>query len=132
MNIKDYSREAENTRADLENKGLDNIHMLLGMNTEVGELADNFKKAMAYGKEVDWENVQEELGDLMWYIVGFCNVNGFDLEEVLEKNISKLKARYPNKFSTERALNRNIDEEARAMKSATFKSVVEESTENGN
>jgi NTP pyrophosphatase (non-canonical NTP hydrolase) len=81
------------------------------MLTEVGELADVFKKEMAYGKPVDWVNVKEEVGDLLWYVSNFCNVNGFDLEEILQTNIDKLQARYPKKFTQENAINRDLDKE---------------------
>lgn len=111
MKLNDYCSKVENTRAVLKNKGADNIHMLFGMITEVGELMDAFKKEMAYGKEVDWVNVKEEVGDLMWYIAGFCNVNGFDLEEILETNVKKLQARYPDKFDSNKAINRDIEKE---------------------
>lgn len=116
MILKDYCEQVENTRAVLKNKGVDNIHMLFGMFTELGELTDVFKKQMAYGKEPDWINIKEELGDLMWYIAGFCNINEIDLEDVLQINISKLRTRYPEKFSTDNALNRDIDAERDSMK----------------
>lgn len=111
MEIKEYCEKVENTRARLVNIGADNVHMLFGMLTEIGELTDAFKKQMAYGKDVDWVNVKEEVGDLMWYIAGFCNINGFDLEEILETNVKKLQARYPEKFSEDRAISRDLEKE---------------------
>lgn len=111
MEIKEYCEKVENTRARLANIGADNVHMLFGMLTEIGELTDAFKKQMAYGKDVDWVNVKEEVGDLMWYIAGFCNINGFDLEEILETNVKKLQARYPEKFSEDRAISRDLEKE---------------------
>jgi len=111
MNIKEYCEKAELTRATLELTLDDNIHMLFGMLTELGEITDVFKKELAYGKEVDWVNVKEEVGDLMWYIAGFCNINDFDLEEILQTNIDKLRARYPEKFTTTHALNRDLEKE---------------------
>lgn len=111
MEIKEYCEKVENTRARLVNIGADNVHMLFGMLTEIGELTDAFKKQMAYGKDIDWVNVKEEVGDLMWYIAGFCNINGFDLEEILETNVKKLQARYPEKFSEDRAISRDLEKE---------------------
>jgi len=115
MNIKDYCDGVERTRAVLVNKGADNVHMLFGMLTEIGELTDAFKKQMAYGKEVDWVNVKEEVGDLMWYIAGFCNINGFDLDKILETNIEKLKTRYPEKFTEENAVVRDLEKEREVL-----------------
>lgn len=115
MRINDYCEQVENTRAELRNNDVDNVHMLFGIITEVGELMDAFKKNMAYGKDIDWVNVEEEIGDLMWYIAGFCNINDMDLEEILQKNVDKLKARYPEKFSKEKAINRDLEKERRIL-----------------
>lgn len=99
-----YSRTSEPTRAS----PIDNAHMVFGMVTEVAELADVFKKDMAYGKPIDWINVGEEVADVMWYLVNFCRLNNIDLENELHKNIEKLKVRFPDKFSGEAAINRNV------------------------
>jgi NTP pyrophosphatase (non-canonical NTP hydrolase) len=115
MDIKEYCSLTGNTRSDLENEQMDNFHMLMGMMTEVGELVDVFKKNMAYGKEIDWVNVREELGDLMWYVSEFCNINGFYLEDILENNIEKLRTRYPEKFDSDKAINRDLDAERKVL-----------------
>ena len=111
MNIKEYCKQVEVTRAPLELTLDDNTHMLFGMLTELGEITDVFKKYLAYEKDIDWVNVKEEIGDLMWYIAGFCNVNDLDLEEILQTNIDKLRARYPEKFNADKALNRDLNKE---------------------
>ena len=116
MDIKTYMEMAAKTDAPLDERiisseELHNYHMTFGMFTEAAELADVFKKNMAYKKPIDWVNVKEEVGDLMWYIANFCRANGFDLEEIMQTNIYKLAARYPNKFSENRANNRNLSVE---------------------
>lgn len=115
MKIKQYLENAERTRSKLDNQQLDNIHMALGLVTEAGELADVFKKNLAYNKNIDWVNVQEEIGDLLWYVAGLCNINGFNLEKILQNNIDKLKSRYPEKFTSENAINRNLDKERKIL-----------------
>lgn len=121
MDLKTYAEQASRTMPILEDMQKDNMHMILGMVTEVGELADVFKKNMAYGKEIDWTNVYEELGDLMWYVINFCTVNAIDLETVLHINIRKLETRYPEKFSGEAAINRDVQKER-----ATLEGSIEE------
>ena len=112
MKFEEYIKKAERTCSKLETKELDNLHQVLGMVTEVGELADVFKKNMAYGKEIDWVNVNEELFDILWYIANFCRINNIDFEKGLETNIEKLEARYPEKFFTEeRADKRDLKKE---------------------
>jgi NTP pyrophosphatase (non-canonical NTP hydrolase) len=115
MKIQEYVEITQNTCAKLETKQLDDIHMILGMVTEIGELADVFKKNMAYKKEIDWINVQEELGDIIFYIASFCRINNFDLEAIMENNIKKLATRYPDKFTEYHALNRDLDKEREVL-----------------
>jgi NTP pyrophosphatase (non-canonical NTP hydrolase) len=115
MEYQEYQKQAARTCAKLAGNNDNNIHMILGMQTEVAELADAFKKHLAYGKPVDWVNVEEELGDLMWYIANFCNINDIDLEQVMQINIDKLRARYPEKFTQENALNRNLEAERKIL-----------------
>lgn len=110
MEISKYQVEAARTNATIEPgyAMLENLHMVMGMTTEVGELMDVFKKNLAYKKPIDWVNAKEEIGDLMWYIVNFCNINGFDIREIMQTNIDKLQARFPDKFSTEKANVRDL------------------------
>jgi NTP pyrophosphatase (non-canonical NTP hydrolase) len=114
MDIKEYSEKASRTLASTL-PYLNNLHMILGMVTETGELADIFKKDLAYGKSIDWVNAQEEIGDLMWYIANFCNMNNFDLEAIMENNIKKLQTRYPEKFTQQDAINRNLSAERKVL-----------------
>jgi len=116
MQIKEYVKQSKRTCANLNNSQEDNFHMIFGMLTEVGELADVFKKNLAYKKEVDWNNVGEEIGDLMWYVANFCRMNNFDLETILDINIKKLQSRYPEKFTEEKAKIRNLEEENKILK----------------
>lgn len=111
MQIKEYCNEVKRTMADLGYKEKDNLHMIMGMTTEVGELTDIFKKNFAYKKDIDWFNAQEEIGDLMWYVANFCNLNGLNLEDILQTNVDKLKARYPEKFTEHLANNRDLQKE---------------------
>ena len=75
MTLKEYQTHTTRTNAPLENsyRDMTALHMLMGMMTEVGELTDQFKKNLAYGKDIDWVNVKEEIGDLMWYVSEFAN-----------------------------------------------------------
>lgn len=108
MEIKEYQQQSIRTCANLDSTLLDNIHMVLGMQTESAELSDVFKKNLAYNKDIDWINIKEELGDLMWYIANMCNINGWDLRDILDTNINKLQSRYPDKFTTDKAINRDL------------------------
>jgi NTP pyrophosphatase (non-canonical NTP hydrolase) len=90
--------------------------MLFGMMTELGELVDTYKKHYAYGKELDMINVMEEMGDIMWYWANMCNITGINAEASLQVNIDKLKARYPEKFNEELAVNRDLEKEREILR----------------
>ncbi len=120
MNLHQYQEAASRTCNSLEGKKLDpgtldNYHMIFGMETEVGELMDVFKRNLAYHKPIDWVNVSEELADILWYVVNFARLNNIDLEKAMQNNIDKLKIRYPDKFTADNALNRNLDEERKEL-----------------
>ena len=117
MNWDEYMDKASRTDAELSSKELHDIHMIMGMSTEVGEILDVFKKNLAYGKDVDWVNVKEEVGDLMWYIANFCRTNNFDLHKILETNIEKLESRFPEKFTQEKAIFRDLKKERTILES---------------
>ena len=112
MNLQQYIVAAARTFPELSpddpDNALDNLHMVLGMVTETAELADVFKKDLAYNKPIDWVNVGEEIGDLMFYVVNFCRINNISLERELDRNINKLLVRYPVAFTGEAAINRNV------------------------
>lgn len=78
----------------------------LGLSGESGEVADLVKKILGHGHPLDREELIKELGDVLWYIAVMSNALECSLEDVAQINIDKLKARYPDGFSTERSMNR--------------------------
>jgi hypothetical protein len=48
------------------------LHMGLGVIGEWGELVDAIKKSAIYGKPLDTVNLTEEVGDVTWYMAGYC------------------------------------------------------------
>jgi NTP pyrophosphatase (non-canonical NTP hydrolase) len=91
------------------------LHAVLGVASEAGELCEAILKDKYYGESVDIVNVKEEVGDLMWYIAIILREFNLDLHEVMQNNIDKLKARYGDKFSEERAINRDIEKERKIL-----------------
>jgi len=120
MELKQYIIESSRTCPDL---GLDfnnQMHMAIGISTEAGELLDAYKKKLAYNKSLDKTNVAEEIGDLCWYVANLCRILNLDLQEILQNNIDKLRARYPEKFTEEKANNRNLEEERKILEKLGF------------
>jgi NTP pyrophosphatase (non-canonical NTP hydrolase) len=91
------------------------IHAALGTCTEVGELQDMIKKHLIYNKPFDKVNVLEECGDVLWYLALALDASGYTLEECMERNIAKLRKRFPERFTTEHALARNLTAERQAL-----------------
>lgn len=87
------------------------IHAQMGMQTEVAEFTDALKKSLFYGKPLDIINLKEELGDLMWYMAIAMDELGTDFTTEGNRVISKLKARYPEKFTSHKAENRDLKQE---------------------
>ena len=118
MNFKTYLVESERTLAD-KGKDTNVLHGTIGICTEAGEILDAIKKSMFYGKPIDKVNIKEEIGDVMWYIAILCREFNLEMEDVLQTNINKLKARYPDKFTSENALNRDLDKERKILETTT-------------
>ena len=78
----------------------------MGLAGEAGEFVDQVKKHLFQGHKLDKEKLIKELGDLRWYMEAAAYALGTTVENVEEKNIQKLDARYPEGFSSEASVNR--------------------------
>ena len=68
------------------------------MSAEAGEVTEVIKKIIFQGKEPTEENIfhlKRELVDIMWYVMQACIGMNVSLEEIVEMNVEKLLARYP-------------------------------------
>ncbi len=120
MNSKNYIQDAIRTEStdfqSMDQRLGDNgtkrlLHAGIGLATEAGEFLDALKKHIFYGKELDRVNLKEEMGDLFWYMAIACDELGVEFEPLMERNIEKLKARYGEKFTENKAENRDLDSE---------------------
>jgi NTP pyrophosphatase (non-canonical NTP hydrolase) len=96
-------------------KTIDLLHAGMGMATESSEFLDMLKKHLFYGKPLDEVNLREEVADQLWYCALALRALDTDFETVMKTNIDKLKARYPQKFTEESALNRDLDKERKIL-----------------
>ena len=86
------------------------INGVMGLCGEAGEAIDIVKKHLAQGHELDREKLIGELGDIAWYLAETAHALGVSLDEVLERNIDKLKKRYPEGFDENRSIHREKEE----------------------
>ena len=82
------------------------LNGVMGLCGESGEVIDLLKKHLHHGHPLDREKMLKELGDVAWYLAETAYALDYDLETVLQRNIEKLKERYPEGFSEERSINR--------------------------
>ena len=80
-------------------------HALHGMVGEIGEIHSLYQKDYQ-GHVMEEEHLKKEVGDLLWFIAEYCTANGWQMEDIMQMNIDKLKARFPEGFSEEKSLHR--------------------------
>ena len=108
MTINEYQKAALTTEPPFEEDEclLRIINGVMGLNGEAGECIDIVKKHLFQGHDLDTDHLAKELGDVAWYLAVTADAIGYNLETILQMNISKLKARYPNGFVSDRSTNR--------------------------
>lgn len=84
------------------------------LSKKVFDLCDNAKKYIYYGKEL--KDLENNIISIWERFCFFCNKNMIYTSLVLEKNIAKLKTRFPNAYSDENAINRDLEKEHNAYK----------------
>ena len=70
----------------------------VGISAEGGEFMEIVKKMVFQGKpwnDANREHLIVELGDVMWYVAQACMALDVSFDDVVERNVEKLKARYP-------------------------------------
>lgn len=92
-------------------------HAAIGLVTEAGEFIDALKKHFFYNKPIDKTNLVEELGDVFWYLAIACDELDVTFEQVMAINIKKLQKRFPEKFTEEKAIDRDLIAERQVLES---------------
>ena len=82
-------------------------HALWGLSAEVGEVCGIHQKTHQ-GHSLDAVALRKEIGDCLWFLSELCDVYGFTLDRIAHENIEKLKRRYPEGFSAEHSLHREV------------------------
>lgn len=124
VNLNDYQQFVNNVTADpsknlgalierlieLEDSEMANVARLLtaasGLSSESGEFMEIIKKILFQGKPLNDDTVfhmKRELGDVLWYWAQACEALNLNPYDVIQENINKLEARYPNGFETARS-----------------------------
>ena len=103
MNANEYQKLAMRTlNPELSRKDV-LINSVMGLCGESGEAIDIVKKWLAQGHELDKAKLAKELGDIAWYLAEAATALDMSLGDILQGNIDKLKARYPEGFEADRS-----------------------------
>lgn len=85
---------------------IDTRDLLISLNISTKEISESTKKYVFHRHPFDLESYEEPLKFIFNAIFTLSKRFGFELSEVLEVNIEKLKKRYPDKFDPELSINR--------------------------
>lgn len=107
--MQEYDMKFANDHSDNDCVDIGGIfNACLGLSGEVGEFNDMIKKWVFHEKNLDMEHAKKEAGDILWYVAMLCESFGWNMEEIMQMNVDKLKARYPEGFDVERANHRAV------------------------
>ena len=106
MTINEYQEAAQRTSNGIPHNKL--LNACLGLAGECGEVCDIVKKHLYQGHELDVDHLIEEAGDCAWYLAELAAGLDISLDTIFRLNIDKLKRRYPDGFSAERSINREV------------------------
>lgn len=82
---------------------------------EVSKLQDLVKKHVAYNKPINEDLEYKYLTNIFELLFGLCDNYVLDVETGLERNIAKLKKRFPDKFDENLAINRDVEAERKIL-----------------
>lgn len=95
MDFANYQWRTGHTAIYPKDKALE--YLSLGLVSEAGEVAGKVKKIIRDHDSVMTnemnENLQAEIGDVMWYIAQLCTALGTSMGTVARKNVDKLAKR---------------------------------------
>lgn len=96
LDLATYQREALKTDRIKAEGEESMIVALLGLVGEIGTLAAEHKKRMRDKEKYRLfkDRVEEDVGDILWYLANFASKNEMDLEEVAKKNLHKVRSRW--------------------------------------
>lgn len=106
LEIQDFDKEF----SQLSNEAL----VLKSLSLTLSQL-DILKKKLYYNKNIELEDFSNKTKEIFELMCVFCHHNQIDVMDILDKNISKLKARYGNKFNSDKAINRDLSKERQIL-----------------
>lgn len=97
--VEKLKKPGEQILESLTPEKVDLWHMATLLVGEAAEILDAVKKHVVYNKELDVENIHEEMGDLEFGAEGIRQILGLLRSSILDGNKAKLMLRYADGYS---------------------------------
>jgi len=98
----------------------DPMKIVVSIIKQTCKLLDMLKKKLYYNKPINDESFKQISTLVMVLTQSYMNYYNIDIKGSFDINISKLKARYGEKFSSERAINRDLKVERKILEGNRF------------
>lgn len=110
MTFDEYQKQALTTKQDTFEPLMQKTIWAMGVVGEAGEVVEKWKKIVAYkqGKtsQADLDELAKELGDVVWYIAVMAHSLGYSFDDIMQRNVEKLKSRKERGVITGKGDNR--------------------------
>lgn len=97
MTFDEYQKQAQKTMAIKINPLMDKTMWVLGISGEAGEIAEKWKKLIAYDNaditDAKKAELAKEMGDVLWYLSAFATSLDISLQNIADENINKVLSR---------------------------------------
>lgn len=97
MTFDEYQKQALTTASNHPDPLMDKTIWVLGIAGEASEVAEKWKKIVAYREgvitEQDIEGLSKEIGDVLWYLTVFADHLGLRMDDIARLNNERLASR---------------------------------------
>jgi len=98
MTFDEYQKQALTTAYNTHEPLMEKTIWAMGVAGEAGEVVEKWKKIVAYNEgkitQQDLDELAKELGDVVWYIAVMAHSLGLSFDDIMNRNVEKLKSRH--------------------------------------
>ena len=110
MTFDEYQKQALTTAHNTHEPLMEKTIWAMGVAGEAGEVLEKWKKIVAYNEgkvsDADKDELAKELGDVVWYVAVMADSLGLSFDDIMRRNVEKLKSRKARGVITGKGDNR--------------------------